>query len=350
MQIIAMSRAALRSCSSSRPRCARPRRASHAPTVCTALYKRENKQDRTPGKQIPDRRAYTLSGMLGELQRQQMCQAQAPTAPHPLPKGKQYSSSVFLYTDPSFPGSSQGASRPLLLLLPWLGSNRRSYRKYIQLYFQLGFDVLVAESSLSHFLWPRRGLDYAGQLLDILMGEDLSSRHLYVHAFSIGGYTFAQMLVWASNGQQEHREALGRIRGQVFDSLVVGSMEKMASGVASMVSPPLLQQLVLRGTLLYFALLKAQTADYYEKGIRVFWDTPLTCPALFFYCMDDPLSDPTAVGQLLTDWERRGIRVQGKRWDSSVHSGHLHRHPQEYTDTLNCFIRGLQPNSPKCKL
>ncbi|XP_075713678.1 transmembrane protein 53-like isoform X2 [Rhinoderma darwinii] len=260
---------------------------------------------------------------------------------------KKYSNAVSLYTNPAM-SENDPSPRPLLLFLPWLGSNARSLGKYIQLYFNLGFDVLVAETSLSHFLWPKFGLEYGRHLSDLLMGEkDLCSRKLYLHAMSIGGYTFAQMLVGASKKQ---REMLERIHGQVFDSLVVGSMEKMATGVARMVSFPFLESLIIRGTLLYFSLLKAHTADYYEKGIQAFSENPVTCPVLFFYCMNDPMSDHTAVDQFLQDWEKKGIEVQGKKWEKSVHAGHLRKHTPEYTEILNNFINGLQARVPKSKL
>ncbi|KAG8576667.1 hypothetical protein GDO81_009932 [Engystomops pustulosus] len=263
------------------------------------------------------------------------------------PRVKKYSESLTLYTNPEA-SENDPSARPLLLFLPWLGSNARSHEKYIQIYFKLGFDVLVAESSLSHFLWPKTGLTYAGCLLDKLMGEkELCSRKLYLHAMSIGGYTFAQMLVASSKEQQE---VLKRIHGQVFDSLVVGSMEKMATGVARMVSKPLFEPLLVRVTLLYFSLLKAHTADYYDKGIQAFWENPVNCPALFFYCMNDPMSDHTTVDKLLQAWEKKGIKVQGKNWETSVHAGHLRRHTQEYTDILNNFINDLQAKVPKSKL
>ncbi|XP_018412572.1 PREDICTED: uncharacterized protein LOC108787496 [Nanorana parkeri] len=272
---------------------------------------------------------------------------QAPnTLLQPL-NAKKYSNLFSLYINPSNSGSSQ-SSRPLLMFLPWLGSKAKSHEKYIQLYFKMGFDVLVAESSLSHFLWPRTGLEHAERLLDLIMGEeDLSSRRLFIHAMSIGGYIFAQMLVCSSKQQ---REMLERIHGQVFDSLVVGSMEKMATGVARMVSSPLLEPLVVRGTLLYFSLLKAQTTDYYEKGIRAFWDKPIPCPALFFYCLNDPMSDHVMVEELLRFWEKQGIKVQGKKWENSIHAAHLRRHTEEYTETLNSFISSLLNNVPRSRL
>ncbi|XP_041444368.1 uncharacterized protein LOC108713023 isoform X2 [Xenopus laevis] len=276
--------------------------------------------------------------------------AQASSEPFQSSNIKKFSSSVFLYTDPSIPRDCR-PSRPLLLLLPWLGSKAHSYEKYIHLYFKLGFDVLVAESFVSHFLWPSKGLDYAGKLLDLLVAEkDLSSRMLYVHAFSIGGYIFAQMLVSSLSNHKKQREMLERIQGQVFDSLVVGSTKRMATGVARMVAYPAFQWIVVNGTLLYFYLLKTHTVDYYEKGIQTFWDSPVTCPALFFYCMDDPLSDYTAVEELLKNWENLGIQVKSKKWNSSTHAGHLRRHPHEYIETLKHFIQNLHPNTPKCKL
>ncbi|XP_075064625.1 transmembrane protein 53-like isoform X2 [Mixophyes fleayi] len=272
---------------------------------------------------------------------------QALTTSPLSPNVKKYSNTVSLYTNPSNSESCL-SSRPLLLFLPWLGSHARSQEKYIQLYFKLGFDVLVAESSLIHFLWPKTGLEYAGQLIDLLMGEkDLCSRRLYLHAVSIGGYIFAQMLVCSS---KEQRDMLEMIHGQVFDSLVVGSMEKMATGIAQTVGIPLLKSLVVRGSLLYFSLLKAQTADYYERGIQAFWDNPINCPALFFYCMNDTMSDHKEVDKILQEWEKQGIKVQGKNWENSVHAGHLRRHTEEYTNILNSFLCGLEANVPKSRL
>ncbi|XP_073475405.1 transmembrane protein 53-like isoform X3 [Aquarana catesbeiana] len=272
---------------------------------------------------------------------------QAPnTLPYPL-SVKKYSNSFSLYTNLSNSESSQ-APRPLLLFLPWLGSKAKSHEKYIQLYFKLGFDVFVAESSVSHFLWPRTGLEHARQLLNLLMEqEDLSSRRLFVHAVSVGGYLFAQMLVCSS---KEQRELLERVNGQVFDSLVIGSTERMATGVARMLSSPLLEPLLVRGMLLYFSLLKGQTADYYDRGIQTFLEKPVHSPVLFFYCLNDPMCDHVALEELMQRWEKQGIEVQGKKWQDSVHAGNLRKHTEEYTDTLNSFISSLLNNMPRSRL
>lgn len=83
---------------------------------------------------------------------------------------------------------------------------------------------------VQEFLWPRWGLDRSKRLLELLQSERFASRPLLVHAFSIGGYTFAQLLVHVSQDLQKYQELTQRIKGQVFDSLVVGTLENMATG------------------------------------------------------------------------------------------------------------------------
>lgn len=44
---------------------------------------------------------------------------------------------------------SPGEQRPLMLMLPWLGSRPQAVAKYCEIYFRTGFDVLVVESEVS---------------------------------------------------------------------------------------------------------------------------------------------------------------------------------------------------------
>lgn len=120
--------------------------------------------------------------------------------------------------------------RPLLLLLPWLGSRPQAIAKYCEIYFRTGFDVLMVESEISHFLWPRWGLEYGARVLDVLESERFSHRPVLVHAFSIGGYTFGQLMVHVARDGQRYQGLMQRICGHIYDSLVMGSLEKMATG------------------------------------------------------------------------------------------------------------------------
>ncbi|XP_067391782.1 transmembrane protein 53-A-like [Emydura macquarii macquarii] len=279
--------------------------------------------------------------------------AELPLAPGVAAAVTVVSRTIRLYSDsPAAPvpgGSSP--SRPLVVLLPWFGARPRSIARYLELYLPRGLDVLVVESALSHFLWPRRGLAYAAGVLGLLQDSRLfCARLLLVHAFSIGGYTFAQMMVHLSREPARHRQLAARIRGLIYDSLVTGSLGEMALGVAQMTSPPAFRPLVRGGAVLYFSLFRCCTVRYYKAALGVFFRPPLRCPVLLFYCRNDPLSDPALLQELLEGWRRAGIRVQAQGWQDSRHAAHLHRHPQEYQAVLRRFLEQLDTVLVRAKL
>ncbi|XP_042325986.1 uncharacterized protein LOC121931912 isoform X1 [Sceloporus undulatus] len=156
----------------------------------------------------------------------------SPPGPDPLPafpspgaSVMRVSRTVHLYRPPGVPSGSS----PLVLLLPWFGAPAHALAKYLSLYVSRGWMVLVAESSVGHFLWPRWGLDYAAQVLGLLReGGPLGGHPLLIHAFSIGGYTFAQMMVHLAEHPEEYASVRERIRGLIYDSLVAGSLADMA--------------------------------------------------------------------------------------------------------------------------
>lgn len=137
-----------------------------------------------------------------------------------------------LLSDPHTPASSQTQldSRPLLLFFSWLGAPPAAVAKYRDLYLDRGMDVLLVQSNVMHFLWPRWGLDYGLEVLKVLEEPQFSGRAVLVHASSIGGYTFTQTLSHIAQGRKEHAGLAQRVIGHIYDSLVVGSLEHMAIG------------------------------------------------------------------------------------------------------------------------
>lgn len=121
-------------------------------------------------------------------------------------------------------------SRPLLLFFSWLGAQPGPLSKYRDLYLNRGMDVLVIQSSVMHFLWPRWGLSYGLEVLKLLQEPQFSGRAVLVHATSIGGYTFTQILTHIAHGRKEHAGLAQRVIGHIYDSLVVGTLEHMAIG------------------------------------------------------------------------------------------------------------------------
>ncbi|KAJ8393992.1 hypothetical protein AAFF_G00055250 [Aldrovandia affinis] len=235
-------------------------------------------------------------------------------------------------------------ARPLLVLFPWLGARPRALSKYCAIYFKAGFDVLIVESEVSQFLWPRWGMDHAAKVLEVLQSDRFVCCPLLVHAFSIGGYTFTNMLVHMSRDSQRYRHLNARIRGHIYDSLVVGSLERMVVGHCigfEQIYLPAVRRSDPMGGPGLFLDFKRYTVDYFTAGIRVFLNSPITTPALFFFCENDVLCDHRALDDLIEDWRRQGTVVQSRKWAESTHAGHLLQHSQEYLSSLEDFLGTL---------
>ncbi|XP_070848228.1 transmembrane protein 53-A-like isoform X1 [Chaetodon trifascialis] len=269
------------------------------------------------------------------------------SAPSPSPPSASDSSSPLLSDSPSHtPVSSQNQSdsaspsRPLLLLFSWLGAQPAAVAKYRNLYLDRGMDVLVVRSSVMHFLWPRWGLDYGLEVLTVLEEPQFSGRVVLVHASSIGGFTFSQILVHIARGPKEHAGLAKRVMGQIYDSLVVGTLEHMAIGLGKTLVPRF-EGFVKNTAMLYFWLFKTHTADFYDNSIHVFHNSPITAPALFFFSENDPLCDPVVMEKCINYWRKRGVTVVDRKWKESIHAAHMRCHPEDYLSTLEKFLNSL---------
>ncbi|XP_064795459.1 uncharacterized protein LOC135515702 isoform X3 [Oncorhynchus masou masou] len=247
------------------------------------------------------------------------------------------------------PSSPTSSPRPLLLLFPWLGAQPGAMAKYRDLYLERGLDILSVESTVWHFLWPRWGLEYGAEVLEVLGDSRFKGRPLLVHAFSIGGYTFTQLLSQIVREPHKYPGLAQRVVGHVYDSMVVGSLGHMAKGLGKTLFPRI-EPLVRYTALLYFWLFKSQTVYYYDESVQVFYNSPVTAPALFFFCENDPLCDPVAMEAILDFWRKRGVAVETRKWKESVHAAHLRCHPEEYLSTLETFFHSLNTAPLRAKM
>ncbi|XP_013766376.1 uncharacterized protein LOC102193852 isoform X2 [Pundamilia nyererei] len=211
---------------------------------------------------------------------------------------------------------SSSTSRPLLVFFSWLGAQPGGMAKYRDLYLDRGMDVLLVQSSVMHFLWPRWGLEYGLEVLKILENPPFAGRVMLVHASSIGGYTFTQILTHIVQEPKKHGGLAQRMMGHIYDSLVVGTLDHMA-------------------------------IDFYETSIQVFHNSPVTAPALFFFSENDAMCNTAVMEKLIDVWRQRGVDVHSRKWKKSIHAAHLRCHPDDYLSTLQHFLNSLPISSCK---
>jgi hypothetical protein len=229
-----------------------------------------------------------------------------------------------------------------VLFFPWLNSSKSAVEKYRNLYHKYGLDVLEIKAELKHFMWPSYGVQLALDALNIAHAEKELSRDKYiVHAMSIGAFIYTMVLVNCMKNS-EYSALPDKIIGQVFDSIVIGGLPKMESGIGISASDSkILQNFVSSLARLYFSLTKKHTVDFYMEAVDNFHKLPPKSPSLVFYSHNDPMCDVDSMRHLLDVWKTNGFPLVEKSWPVSAHAGHLRNHTEDYLSLHIKFMKEI---------
>ncbi|XP_054548614.1 uncharacterized protein LOC119246446 isoform X2 [Talpa occidentalis] len=159
-----------------------------------------------------------------------------------------------------------------------------------------------------------------------------------------------KMLLLMSRDPGRYSTVTRRLWGHIFDSLVVGSLERMALGVSQLMRPQALGPVIRATAMLYFHLCPRCTVQHYEAALDTFWRPPVKPPTLVFYSYDDPLCDTAHLQELLASWQQAGMPVWAQAWETSRHAAHLRQHPLEYRHALITFLGRLGLVAPTARL
>lgn len=239
------------------------------------------------------------------------------------------------------PSPLRGAdTRPLVVLLPWLRAKPAHVEKYSKLYHDRCHSVVTVKIEPRCFYWPSLALPAVTGLVEYLRNHTPPNQKLLFHSFSIGSYLYAVLLREMLRSPGNYADIAQRTVGQIFDSITVGGLDRMATGSAGAVSKNVLVQKVISSSvMMYFRLTTPWTATVYDEAISAFFDNPMhSAPMMYFYCLNDRMADPESMRRLIDYQIRAGHTVTTKCWNESQHAAHLVVHPKEYQDTLDAFL------------
>lgn len=242
---------------------------------------------------------------------------------------------------------NKAGNSPLVLFFPWLGATRSSVDKYCELYHSRGWDVLLVNATAKHFLWPSNAKTVVSDVLDYVTSKAVLDERtdFLVHSMSIGAFIYTVLFIELQEQPGNYQEFRNKLRGQIFDSIVIGGIKRMGKGVASSITKNPLGNLSIRALVAtYLAVTKKYTVDYYDYSVKFFHDKPLTIPTLIYYSLDDPNSDPYAMENLIGTWRADYPKMSliYKCWAKSVHTAHLRQHREEYLAELTHFLTKIQ--------
>lgn len=231
--------------------------------------------------------------------------------------------------------------RRLAVLFAWMLAKDKHLEKYRNLYFRRGFDVLTVTTSPLELLLPERGSQPIAKNVLNFMNDQISNYpEIVVHAFSVGGYQFGEVLV--EMAKDKNKQILNNMRkaikGLICDSSA--DMEAIPNGLSRAVTDNWFLQKALKNYIAFhMKLFDSIATKHYMASSQAFKNNVVRCPALILVSHDDAVGNPEANQRVRESWLKLGLHVQWKCFDSSSHVGHLHRYPEEYQREVDLFLK-----------
>ncbi|KYM81262.1 hypothetical protein ALC53_08333 [Atta colombica] len=233
-------------------------------------------------------------------------------------------------------------NRPLLVILTWLLSERRHVMKFVNLYMEQGFDVVVVSLTPWQLLWPAKGSRLVAADLLTFLKQNESYQQILLHGFSVGGYMWGEALDLIQNNKDKYNTVTDRIVGQVWDS--IADISQIAIGFPRAVFPKnmMLQSMLRKYVEYHMKTFHQQATQYYIRSSQVFHAANvLRVPALLFVSKTDPVGAVTSNLSLRDTWDSLGIKTYMKIFEESPHVSHFYTYPKEYVAELYAFLQKL---------
>jgi len=142
------------------------------------------------------------------------------------------------------------------------------------------------------------------------------------------------------------RDLTDSIKGQIWDSVV--DVNGVSIGVSKSVfmNNPTMQKGLQSYIDFHMRAFYNFATKYYFDAHDSFYYKPLRSPALFLASEIDQISTMDVIGEVQTEWAKKGIQTEQKTWANTGHVGHMKAYPEEYKTALKNFLHknGLKPS------
>jgi len=240
-------------------------------------------------------------------------------------------------------GPASGRETPpqrLVVILAWMMARKKHLAKYGEFYFKQGFDVLYVQMRPIDLVWPEKGSQViAGDFVNFLHDRPNYDK-VMVHAFSVGAYQYGECLVKMKQDLDKYGDVIKRIRGQIIDS--GADFNAIPKGFpAAVTDNKVLQKLMEISIRLHQKVYYNTVTKHYLMSESTFYNNPVRTPAIFFFSKTDPVSTQDSNIKVIQSWEKLGMKVNAKCWESSPHCMHMPHHTDEYLEGLSDFMNSL---------
>jgi len=260
------------------------------------------------------------------------------------PAGRHMSSQRKGQNDKDNDVSGNDERRKLLILFAYMLPQERHLEKYRKMYFLHGFDVLTVKTSPLQFFFPTFGAQkVAANIISWVSRTQAANRYpdVVIHAFSVGGYQFAEFIRALQTASDKTKNALIRsIQGTIFDSPC--DVDSVPYGLSRTIAgESFVARVIERFVNMTRRLFYPISGKYHEEGSDTFFNSPLPCPSLFLASKSDKMANISVIEDVVNTWKGKGVDVGLKTWENTRHVGHYHAHPKEYEKDVESFLKKI---------
>ena len=172
--------------------------------------------------------------------------------------------------------TSDSKSRPLIVVFAWMLAKNKHLNKFRQLWLEKGFDVLTVRTSILDPLLPPIGSQIvAKNLIEVLRKLSINYNEIVIHAFSVGGYQFGEVLVQLTEDTDKNNyKILNSIKGLIMDSIVFA--KDRTSGLSkTLTQNPVFQPIIEKTSFLFFNLFPQLIIKHYNNSEELIVNPPV---------------------------------------------------------------------------
>lgn len=237
----------------------------------------------------------------------------------------------------SAPGFVVDPSVPVVVILSWMGAQKKHLSKYKTFYESKGYEVHCVLNDLKTAMFPPASRAQAQRIADFIAGQP-ADRPVLIHAFSIGTGIYGLLLDSLRHEKEQLDQFRKKVVGVVFDSgpapIFPNDVAKGLNTVFPVVSKAIWEPIVTA----FFSVTRAR--KWYGQSEDALRKFQFPAPQLYFFSGDDQVipNIQTAVEEFIEKNKQHGVEVYKKFWEKSVHASHLKIHPEEYLHNLSNFV------------
>mmetsp|Transcript_6025 Transcript_6025/g.18159 ORF Transcript_6025/g.18159 Transcript_6025/m.18159 type:complete len:330 (-) Transcript_6025:126-1115(-) len=232
------------------------------------------------------------------------------------------------------------STKPVVVILSWMGASHKNVEKYVEFYRQKGYDVYFYLNNMAHAMVPIESKRQASRVLETISSIP-SDRPVFVHAFSIGTGIYGYVL----DMMKKQKRNADNIAGVIFDS---GPSMIFPADVAKalyMMCPNVSKKVWNMVANSFFSVTQARrNFSVAEEALKKL-QLP-KAPQLYMYSLDDKIINEVGenIGHFIEANKKVGAEVFSKVWEKSKHATHMRYHPEEYMDNVSQFLHRCLEN------